>query len=49
MFRLLALDVPTLDLPDGASRADVERKIEGHVLGEARITGLYERRAAANR
>jgi Raf kinase inhibitor-like YbhB/YbcL family protein len=40
VFRLWALD-RRLDLRDGARREEVERAIEGHVLAEARLTGVY--------
>jgi Raf kinase inhibitor-like YbhB/YbcL family protein len=42
LFTLYALDT-TLDLPEGASRADVEKAMEGHVLETAVLTGRYER------
>jgi Raf kinase inhibitor-like YbhB/YbcL family protein len=41
-FRLYALD-STLDLKQGASRKDVEKAMEGHVLEKAEMMGLYER------
>jgi Raf kinase inhibitor-like YbhB/YbcL family protein len=41
-FTLFALDA-MLDLPEGASRADVERAMEGHVLAEAELMGRYKR------
>jgi Raf kinase inhibitor-like YbhB/YbcL family protein len=40
VFHLYALDT-RLDLPHGATRADFERAIEGHVLGEGLLTGTY--------
>lgn len=43
-FKLYALDVPTLGLPDGASRADLDKAIRGHILAEAHYLGLYERK-----
>jgi Raf kinase inhibitor-like YbhB/YbcL family protein len=42
VFRLLALD-EELGLGDGASRDEVLAAVEGHVLGEARITATYAR------
>jgi hypothetical protein len=42
VFRLLALDT-TLSLRPGARRADFDRAIEGHILGEATLTGMYAR------
>jgi Raf kinase inhibitor-like YbhB/YbcL family protein len=40
VFRLLALD-EALGLPDAASRDEVLAALEGHVLGEARLTATY--------
>lgn len=42
VFRLLALDAK-LDLEAGAKRAEFERALEGHVLGQATVTGMYGR------
>jgi hypothetical protein len=42
VFRLAALDVSP-DVPAGASKLALRREIEGHVLGEARLTGRYGR------
>jgi Raf kinase inhibitor-like YbhB/YbcL family protein len=42
-FILTALDVPTLGLQAGATKADVEKAMEGHVVGKAELTGLYQR------
>jgi len=42
-FMLSALDVPTLGLPAGATKADVEKAMQGHVLGTAELVGLYQR------
>jgi Raf kinase inhibitor-like YbhB/YbcL family protein len=41
--RLYALD-EKLDLPDGASREQLEAALEGHVLATAQLIGTYERR-----
>jgi len=43
-FKLIALDVPKLDLKRGASRAELDRAVRGHILGEAQYMGRYERR-----
>jgi len=43
-FKLYALDVPTLGLPGGALRTEVEARMRGHVLAEAQYMGTYERR-----
>lgn len=41
-FRLYALD-QTLTVPPGATKEEVERAMKGHVLGEARLMGSYQR------
>jgi Raf kinase inhibitor-like YbhB/YbcL family protein len=41
-FRLVALDGP-LSLAEGASRAQLDRATQGHVLGEAVLMGTYQR------
>lgn len=43
-FKLFALDADRLDLGVSAKVADVERQAEGHALGRAELTGLFERR-----
>jgi Raf kinase inhibitor-like YbhB/YbcL family protein len=40
VFRLYALDT-ALGLGSGASKAEVERAMAGHVLAQAKLTGLY--------
>jgi len=42
-FMLSALDVPTLGLQAGATKADVEKAMEGHVIGNTELVGLYQR------
>lgn len=41
-FKLYALDT-TLDLGDGAKRAQLERAMRGHILAEAELMGRYQR------
>ena len=41
-FKLYALD-SKLDLKAGASKADLEGAMKGHILGQAQIVGLYKR------
>jgi len=41
-FKVFALDAK-LDLPAGASRAEIEKAMEGHILGKAELIGLYSR------
>ena len=42
MFKLYALDAE-LVLPAGATKAELEGAIEGHVLGQTTLTGKYSR------
>jgi Raf kinase inhibitor-like YbhB/YbcL family protein len=42
-FTLMALDVPTLGLQAGATKADVEKAVEGHVIGKTELVGTYQR------
>src|SRR5262249_51462493 len=41
-FKLYALDI-SLDLPAGATKADVESGMKGHILGEGQVMGKYGR------
>jgi Raf kinase inhibitor-like YbhB/YbcL family protein len=43
VFTLSALDVATLNLPAEASRKQVEQAAQGHVLGQAKLIGRYQR------
>ena len=40
-FMVYALDVTTLNLPDGYTGEQAERALAGHVLAEGEVTGLY--------
>ncbi len=42
-FRLLALDIAALSVPENADCAAVEAAARKHALAEARLTGVYER------
>ncbi len=42
VFKLLALDA-ALNLPAKAGKFDVEKAAQGHVLGQAQLTGKYGR------
>lgn len=42
-FKLYALDT-TLNLRAGASKRDIERAMEGHILARAELVGTYTRR-----
>lgn len=41
-FKLYALDI-SLDLKAGASKADIERAIQNHTLGQAELVGRFGR------
>ena len=41
LFTLYALDIPKLPLTGRFGGDDVRRAIQGHILGEATLTGLY--------
>ncbi|MCA9914742.1 MAG: YbhB/YbcL family Raf kinase inhibitor-like protein, partial [Anaerolineae bacterium] len=41
-FKLYALDAK-LKLPEGASKKDVEQAMQGHILEQTELMGLYER------
>ena len=41
-FKLYALD-RMLNLKPGASKRDVEQAMQGHILGEAKLMGTYQR------
>jgi Raf kinase inhibitor-like YbhB/YbcL family protein len=43
-FKLFALDVASVGLAAGAKRRDLDRALEGHVLGQTSLMGRYERR-----
>lgn len=43
-FRLYALDVDSVGLEEGANAQQVQAAIEPHVLDQAEIYGVYERR-----
>lgn len=42
VFRIFAIDAG-IDLPSGASRAQLESAVRGHVLAEGQIVGIYGR------
>ena len=44
-FKLSALDVDSIGVAQGASRADVEKAMAGHVLATAETVGLYQKQA----
>jgi len=42
-FKIYALDTK-LDLPEGASKKDVEQDMEGHILAQGELIGLYSKK-----
>ncbi len=42
-FKLSALDVDTIGVAQGASRADVEKAMAGHVIATTETIGLYQK------
>jgi Raf kinase inhibitor-like YbhB/YbcL family protein len=42
-FKLSALDVDSIGVAQGASRADVEKAMAGHVLATTETVGLYQK------
>jgi Raf kinase inhibitor-like YbhB/YbcL family protein len=42
-FKLSAVDVDSIGIAQGASRADVEKAMAGHVLATAETVGLYQK------
>ena len=42
-FKLYALDA-VVELPPGATKAQLERAMAGHILGQAQLIGTYQRR-----
>ena len=42
--KLFALDVDSLKLAQGARRAEMDRALRGHTLGETHYLGRYERK-----
>jgi Raf kinase inhibitor-like YbhB/YbcL family protein len=43
-FRLRSLDIPSLDLAEGADRSQIEKAMKRHVLAETQYMGRYERK-----
>ncbi len=42
VFKLYALDIP-LPLKEGADKYQIEKAMEGHIISQASLTGLYKR------
>lgn len=43
IFTLYALDVPSLNLPEGASMQQIVDAMQGHVIGEADMSASYKK------
>ena len=43
-FELTAVDVPSLGLPEGSSRAEVDAALKAHMLDRAITMGTYQRK-----
>ncbi len=43
IFNLYALDVPTLSLTEGATHDQVENAIQGHILAQGKLMGLFSK------
>ncbi len=47
-FKLYALDT-TLSLPADSEKSDLEKAMDGHIVGQGEFTGLYERQKVAHK
>jgi len=45
-FQLFALDIESLNLPQGSARTQVETAMQGHIVAEAELMGRYARTGA---
>jgi len=43
-FKLFALDIPRVDLKKGATRAELDQAMRGHILGQTQYMGRFERK-----
>jgi len=43
-FKIFALDVARLNLKNGASRAELDRAMHGHIVGQTAYMGRFERK-----
>lgn len=43
-YKVYALDVESLGLKSGATRREVESKMQGHIIGQGQTMGRYGRR-----
>ena len=42
-FKLYALSIPTIGLPPGATKAQVEQAMKGHIITQATLMGTYKK------
>ncbi|RMD46073.1 MAG: YbhB/YbcL family Raf kinase inhibitor-like protein [Aquificota bacterium] len=42
-FKLFAIDIPSLNLKGGATKSEVIKSLNGHIIGTTQIMGLYRR------
>jgi Raf kinase inhibitor-like YbhB/YbcL family protein len=43
-FELYALDIPRLEIAPDAQREELEAAIQGHILAQTQLMGIYERK-----
>lgn len=43
IFKLYALDISSLNLSEGATKAQVTEAMQGHILAQGQLTGLYSK------
>lgn len=48
-FKLFAVDTETLNLPEGATRKEIDEALQGHVLETAELMGRFQRGSHAHR
>ena len=41
VFKLYALDIWLRDLPEGSTKSELEKAMEGHIVDQATLTGTY--------
>src|SRR5436190_9800215 len=47
-FTLYALDIASLDLPEGSPRSNVEAAMRSHILEQSTLMGLFERKEGSS-
>ncbi len=41
-FKFYALNIPVLNLPEGSNKKDVEKEMQGHIIDQTQIIGIYQ-------